>query len=174
MKNEDEDDQTFVAAAVADEDENEELEVSPEALAIAVDALAEAFHEEWRKTRLNSEGEYTPRIKTTTDESWIAENKTNQVDIANTNYPDLPADWQAENKSAAKIIVEIINENDDDLDLSDSETRLSAGERIHAAWLSRNEWAKGTELEAPFSQLSEEEQAKDIEQLIIAQRVFAN
>ena len=38
------------------------------------------------------------------------------------------------------------------------------GRVIHDAWLSRNEWAKGGELDVPFTQLSAEEQDKDLAQ----------
>jgi hypothetical protein len=42
------------------------------------------------------------------------------------------------------------------------------GEKIHKAWLARNEWAKGGDLDVPFKDLPADEQAKDINQLKIA------
>ena len=44
---------------------------------------------------------YEPRWMTTTDNAWIKLQGSDQVDIANTAYPDLPSDWQAENLAAA-------------------------------------------------------------------------
>ena len=53
-------------------------------------------------------------------------------------------------------------------DLSDEEHLNMAGEKIHTAWLARNEWAKGGDLDVPFKDLPADEQAKDINQLKIA------
>jgi hypothetical protein len=127
--------------------------------------LASAFHDDWRKTRLQDDGTYEPRIKTTIDEQWSAINGTDQVDIANTNYSDLPTDWQAENKAAAEVVIDILNEKDQLPDLDDFELIDQIGQRIHAAWLKRNEWAKGGELDLPFFELADEEKAKDLNQL---------
>jgi hypothetical protein len=147
---------------------------SPEAVDQAVAALGTAFHEDWRKTRLNEDGTFEPRIKTTKDEAWIEANGTDQVDIANTTYDGLPADWQAENKAAAEVIVGVFNERSGDVDLSDPETREAVGEQVHAAWLSRNEWAKGGNLDVPFADLPVDEQNKDLDQVLVAQAVFAH
>lgn len=145
---------------------------SPEAVEHAVDALATQFHEDWRKTRLNEDGSYEPRLKQTKDKEWTSRHGTDQVDIANTNYADLPSDWQAENKAAAEVVVGVMAENDGKVDLSDPKTRNEVGGKIHDAWLSRNDWAKGGELDVPFSELPEAEQAKDLDQVAVAQRVF--
>ena len=138
----------------------------------AVTALATALHEDWRKTRLQEDGSYEPRVKPTKDEAWVASHGTDQVDIANTVYPELPTDWQAENKAAAEVVVDVMDEANGVIDLSNEEQRAFAGGKIHDAWLSRNEWAKGGELDVPFDQLSPVEQAKDIDQVVIAQQVF--
>src|SRR3989344_5653199 len=137
---------------------------SPEAKTEAVTALASTLHENWRKTRLNDRGEYDPRIKPTRDEVWVEAHGTDQVDIANTAYEDLPVDWQAENKAAAEVVVGILDESNGNLDLSNTEARSQVGQTVHKAWLSRNEWAKGGELDKPFEELPPEEQAKDIVQ----------
>ena len=60
------------------------------------------------------------------------------------------------------------------ISLEDHEQRSSVGSIIHAAWMSRNEWAKGGELDVPFDQLPPAEQAKDINQVVIAQQVFGS
>ena len=130
--------------------------------------LASALHEDWRKTRLQEDGTFEARVKSTKDEAWIAGHGTDQVDIANTEYVDLPEDWQAENKAAAEVIVGILSETPESPDLSDEEHLNMAGEKIHTAWLARNEWAKGGDLDVPFKDLPADEQAKDINQLKIA------
>ncbi len=146
---------------------------SPEAVNEAVDTLATAFHEDWRKTRQNEDGSFEPRVKQTSDAAWIEAHGTDQVDIANSTYGELPSDWQAENKAAAEVVVSVLDQRNGNVDLADPETRSAVGEQVHTAWLSRNEWAAGGELDVPFDQLSAEEQAKDIDQVVVAQRVFA-
>lgn len=143
-----------------------------EAVAHATEALASAFHEDWRKTRANGDGSFEPRVKATTDTAWTEAHGTDQVDIANTTYGDLPSDWQAENRAAAEVVVGIMIEKDGAINLSDPSTRSEVGSKIHDAWLSRNDWARGGELDAPFDELPEEEQAKDVDQVVVAQKVF--
>ena len=146
---------------------------SPEARTAAVVALASEFHEEWRDARRNEDGTYNPRIKSTKDEAWIEKHGTDQVDIANTRYVDLPADWQAENEAAAEFLVDELSTYSEFPDLDDPSVRSDIGEEIHEAWLDRNEWAEGTELDVPFDQLPEHEQEKDIDQAEIAEEIFS-
>ena len=139
-------------------------------------AVASALHEDWRKTRKQEDGTFEPRIKGTKDETWVAANNTDQVDIANTKYDDLPADWQAENKAAAEVVVGLMEEaaaSGATVDLNEPNHLAYVGGRIHDEWLARNEWANGGELDVPFAQLPPAEQAKDIDQMIIAQQVLA-
>lgn len=138
----------------------------------AIAAVASALHEDWRKTRLQEDGSFEPRVKGTKDEAWIATHGTDQVDIANTTYGELPADWQAENKAAAEVVVDVMEEANGAVDLSNEEQRTYVGSRIHDAWLQRNTWAAGGELDVPFDQLPPAEQAKDLDQVVIAQQVF--
>jgi hypothetical protein len=58
------------------------------------------------------------------------------------------------------------------IDLTNPEQRNAVGVRIHNAWLSRNEWAKGGNLDVPFDQLPPDERAKDLDQVVMAQQVF--
>lgn len=152
----------------------EQDKASLEAVQEAVDTLGSAFHEDWRKTRLDeATGAFEPRVKETKDTAWIEANGTDQVDIANSTYDQLPEDWKAENKAAAEVVVGIMVDGDGVIDLSDEATRVEAGGIVHDAWLSRNEWAKGGELDVPFDQLIPEEQAKDISQIEVAQQIFS-
>jgi len=152
----------------------EQATTSPEAIEAAVLALASEFHDDWRKTRQQEDGSFEPRIKPTSDTTWIESHGIDQVDIANTAYGDLPADWQAENKEAATVVVDVLATHNGSVDLSDESVRNQVGTTIHDAWLSRNEWAKGGELDVSFDQLPQDEKAKDISQIEVAQRVFSS
>jgi hypothetical protein len=138
----------------------------------AVVALATALHEDWRKGRLQEDGTFEPRVKVTKDEAWIAAHGTDQVDIANTDFPELPTDWQAENQAAAEVVVDVLGEANGAVDLADKAQSDYVGSKIHDAWLSRNDWAAGGELDVPFAQLPPGEQAKDLNQVVVAQQVF--
>lgn len=132
--------------------------------------IAAALHEDWRKTRLNPDGTFNPRWKKIKDEKFIEgldkdnlpasiriENGVFEIDIANSSYDELSEDWKAENKAAAEVVAEII--------CSEKEYTLDEiGSIIHDEWLKRNDWAKGGELDVPFSELSTEEQNKDLAQ----------
>lgn len=139
----------------------------------AVATVASALHEDWRKTRLQEDGTFEPRLKPTKDEAWTATHDgATEVDIANTAFADLPSDWQAENQAAAEVVVDILNDSNGQIDMTNDEQRISVGDIIHNAWLQRNDWAAGGELDVPFVQLPPEEQAKDIDQMVIAQQAF--
>lgn len=139
-----------------------------------VATLATAFHENRRKARLQEDGSFEPRVKPTTDEAWVAAHGTSEVDIANTDYLDLPEDWQAENKAAASVIVDLMSERGQKIDLVDPTVRSEVGAVIHDAWLSRNQWAAGGELDVPFDDLPEAEQIKDLDQVLVAQEIFSS
>ncbi|PIR05512.1 hypothetical protein COV56_02355 [Candidatus Kuenenbacteria bacterium CG11_big_fil_rev_8_21_14_0_20_37_9] len=69
------------------------------------------LHDEWRKPRLK-DGLYESRVKKTKDQDWIkAHRGTDEVDIANTDYINLPSDWQAENKASAEVAVDEVLKN---------------------------------------------------------------
>ncbi len=139
----------------------------------AVNVLASKFHEQWRSDRLQEDGTFESREKTK-DTAWIEAHGTDVVDIANTDFANLPKDWQAENITAAGVVVDLLTAFDGKVDLEDDATRNDVGDIVHTAWLARNEWAKGGELDVPFADLSAEEQAKDINQVSTALEVFAS
>lgn len=151
-------------------EQSPKLEQDPKTEAVV--AVASALHEDWRKTRKQEDGTFEPRIKPTKDEVWIAKNGTDQVDIANTGFTELPTDWQAENQAAAEVVVNVLDSSNGQVDLTNEEQRNHIGNTIHTAWLERNDWAAGGELDVPFEQLPPDEKAKDIDQVVIAQEVF--
>lgn len=153
---------------IASETEQTSLEIIDQ----AVNSLASAYHEDWRKTRLQQDGTFEPREKETKDEAWISAHGTKTVDIANTSYEELPSDWQAENKAAAEVVVDYMLGVNGNINLADESERSRVGSVIHEAWLSRNPWAADGELAKPFDQLDPIEQAKDIRQVELALETF--
>ena len=136
--------------------------------------IASEFHNNWRAARKLEDGTYDPREKTTKDAAWVEKHGTDKVDIANTDYVDLPADWQQENKDAAEVVMELIaGNNGQRIDTSDVEQYEQVGQHVHKAWLSRpnNAYALDGPLDIPFKYLSAEEQAKDIAQVQVANRL---
>ena len=137
--------------------------------------IAAELHEDWRKTRLTSDGIYEPRWKKIKDEEFIKNLPENlpeyirvnegvyEIDIANCSYNMLSADWQAENKAAGEVVAKILKMQRIGAKLTIEEI----GSFIHNEWLKRNEWAKGGELDVPFTELSKEEQDKDLNQYYI-------
>lgn len=123
--------------------------------------LAGLLHEEWREPRKKENGTFKPRMKKTKDEKWIKINGTNVVDIANTNYDNLPSDWQAENKASAEVAMDQIYKAKSNNENMDKYFIESASSVIHDEWLKRNgEWAP-EEQKMPYYKLSDEEKQKD-------------
>ena len=143
------------------------IEQNEQESASDAESVASLLHEDWRLTRLQEDGSFEPRVKGTKDEAWIQTHGTDQVDIANTGYQDLPEDWKAENKAAGAVVADLLAELGTDVDLFNPEQRTVVGDKIHDEWLSRNEWAKGGDLDVPFDQLPADEQAKDLNQMAI-------
>lgn len=131
----------------------------------AVNSMASSLHEEWRKTRLNADGSYEPRWKVSKDAAWNAAHGTDQCDIANTKYEDLPSNWQSDNFEAARTAVEAV---------SKFGVSAEAGSLIHEGWMVRNAWAKDdpeqAKLFVPYAELPVEEQEKDLVQARVAAR----
>lgn len=111
-----------------------------------VDATAAALHDAWRAGRRLPDGTYEPRMKD--------DGKGGEIDIANTNYADLPEKWQAENKASAESALRAIAENPD--------ARMEElAAIVHDQWLERNgSWAP-EELKVDYWDLPEREKQKD-------------
>lgn len=134
--------------------------------------LASVLHESWRSNRRTPDGSFEPRLKKTVDTIWIKANQTDEVDIANTSFLNLPFDWQKENLAAAKVAMqEVVTAHEQGIEL-DSAFVEEASEQVHIEWLERNrEWAPENQ-KLPYTQLSEEEKAKDRLQVLKAIEVF--
>lgn len=126
-----------------------------------ISKLSNILHEKWRQDRKNSNGLYEPRVEPTSDQAWIKLNQKEKVDLANTDYDDLPTDWQHENKLSAEVAInEIYKAQELGIELDNSFVEKSS-ELIHQKWLERNGNSKFLYQDLPYSELSEEEKEKD-------------
>jgi hypothetical protein len=133
--------------------------------------LASKLHDVWRKPRKKADGTYNIKIKITKDPEWIKlHNNINEIDIANTNYEDLPSDWKKENLASAIIATNIIYDAIKNKTKIDEVFIENASSIIHDEWLKRNTWSKGGELDVPYSKLPEIEKAKDREIIKLAEK----
>ena len=146
-------------------------EVIKEALSYS---LGSDLHEEWRKPRLREDGSYEPRMKKSKDEEWNQKHGTDDVDIANCSFSELPSNWQYENLEAARVAINLVYDktmNGQSLTAEEIEQMAST---IHDEWLKRNNWVYDPnygepKLAVPYSELTEEEKEKDRAQLAPAQ-----
>lgn len=118
-------------------------------------ALGSDLHEVWRTSR---------KLKNVSDE----------VDIANYSFEQLPPNWQYENLEAAKVAIEQVYDKTIASEPITPEELEQMGAKIHEEWLKRNPWAYDTKygdpkLAVPYEQLSKEEQDKDKAQIGLAQ-----
>jgi len=135
------------------------------------------LHEAWRATRKRRDWSYEPRIKKSKDEEWNKIHNTEDVDIANTSFEDLPSNWQYENLEAAKVAIWLVFDKlvTDWLDKQkfsfDEIEKFSS--IVHEERLKRNQWVYDKEygdptLAKPYEELPEEEKAKDRNQIFQA------
>jgi len=100
-------------------------------------------------------------MKKTKDEAWKTAQGTDDVDIANTSFADLPSDWQGENRAAAEVAMGELFKQVESGGLLDDTFIEQAATAVHNKWLERNgSWAP-PEQNKPFGELSEEEKEKD-------------
>lgn len=119
--------------------------------------VASELHEDWRRNYMLEHGN-VPRIKPANDGT------DREIDI-NVPYEKLTPYWQRENHAAACFVVKLIMI---DGDIDDDHLAY----QVHNAWLQRNEWAKGGNLDIPYWDLPQEEKDKDLLHVKIARRVI--
>ncbi len=145
---------------------------TPEQKQQMVTELGSLLHDEWRASRKKEDGSFEPRVKTTKDETWKTAYGTEEVDIANTSFAELPADWQGENKIAAEVAMDTVFHATEVSRTLDDSFVEEASAIVHDKWLERNgEWAP-EEQKKPFAELSEEEKEKDRVQVRKAIKIF--
>ena len=125
------------------------------------------MHEAWRAPRKKENGEYEPRMKKSKDEEWNHIHGTDEVDIANCSFSELPSNWQYENLEAARVAIHLVFDKVMNGETITEDDQKEMASIIHDEWLKRNSWAyeQAPELAVSFSKLSKEEQDKDIAQL---------
>ena len=125
---------------------------------VMIDMVASDAHDNWRAPRrIQGTNEYEARTKKTNDAKWIVLHGTDQVDISNTAYPDLPSDWQAENRVSAEIAIREITA----AKKIDEQTVEMIASLIHDEWIKRNGGWATPELKGSYGELSEAEKEKD-------------
>ena len=134
-----------------------------------IQKVASTFHGEWRKNRLQSDWTYKPMIEKSEDEKRTKEHWTDTVDIANTEFEDLPYNWKYENIEAAKVAVNLVYEKILNLEKISIETIEEMSNIVHEKRLERN-WIAGSfeNQRVSYEDLSEEEKEKDRLQVNIA------
>lgn len=133
-------------------------------------SLASDLHETWRLTRRKEDGTYEPRIKKSTDEEWNIKHGTDEVDIANCSFDELPSNWQYENLSAAKVAIDLVYDKTLAGENITAEEKEQMASVVHDEWLKRNDWVFDSEYGDPnlavsYEDLSEDEKYKDNIQL---------
>ena len=138
-------------------------------------SMASDLHEAWRETRRREDGTYEPRMKKSKDERWNQEHGTDDVDIANLSFDELPSNWQFENLEAARVAVGLVfDEVARHGSILYARRRIEEmSARVHDAWLGRNDWVFDPEtgkpeLARPYEELSDEEKEKDRAQIMQA------
>ena len=135
--------------------------------------IAWIFHESWRKSRIDKNGVCKPIMEKSEDEEWTKKHWTQTVDIANTEFEDLPSNWQRENLEAAKVAVGLVYKKVVDWEKITSEMIEEMSNIVHIKWLERNwiEWSFENQ-RVNYENLSEEEKAKDRIQIEIAIQII--
>ena len=135
-------------------------------------SLGSDLHEAWRAPRKREDGTFESRIKKSKDEAWNASHGTNEVDIANCSFEELPSNWQYENLEAARVAIELVYDKTISNEQFTPDEIEKMASVIHDEWLKRNDYVFGSveqggrpDLAVPYEQLSPEEKDKDKAQL---------
>lgn len=113
-------------------------------------------------------------IEKSEDEEWNLEHWTDVVDIANTEFEDLPNNWKYENFEAVKIAVDLVYEKVLNWERITPKMVEDMSKIVHEKWLERNwiEWSFENQ-RVDYEELSEEEKAKDRVQIEIAIQIIS-
>lgn len=133
-------------------------------------SLGSDLHEAWRAPRKKEDGSFEPRMKKSKDEAWNTAHGTDDVDIANCSFEELPSNWQFENLAAAKVAINLVFGKVMAGEILSPEEEETYASIIHEEWLRRNNWVFDPEygdpkLAVPYIDLPQEEKDKDKAQL---------
>lgn len=144
----------------------------------AILKLAASLHDMWRLTRKKQDGTYDPRIK--------KDDNGKEIDIANTNFSELPKKWQNENLAAAELAVTLVQiALSEGVDVNSPQfledfsmkvhTLEGDSSYVHGNWRRRNPKVDDNEmLHIAYLNLSEEEKQKDRDQIMLAIKFLSN
>lgn len=109
----------------------------------------------------------------------IEEVKKLTIDLATASFDEMSEHWQNVNIESAKGMIALLPSFSRDgvdgatvlktmLKVPDFDVQAEYAAILHEAWLElpANSWALGGDLDRPFDELPEEEQAKDVQQLM--------
>ena len=145
---------------------NETIELDPQKKDL-IESIWSKFHEERRKSLKKSDWTYESRIEQVTDQEWIQQhNWQTEIDLANTNFEDLPQEWKHENLEAAKVVVELVYDKVANWEEITPEMIEEMARVVHDKRLERNwtEWSFENQ-RVSYDQLDEEEKVKDRNQV---------
>ena len=174
---------------MTDKMKNYEVVTSQETKERQADKLGGLLHDEWRLSRQLEDGSYEPRIKVLVKteegkEKWVNDDgipegttELKRQDIANTDFQNLDDHWQYENKAAAEVAVNLVYNTVDNNKELNQDFIEEASATVHDKWIERNDWVLHPEwgnpnLAKPYSELSEDEQAKDRDHIIKAIEIY--
>ena len=120
----------------------------------------------WRKNRLQPDGTYESKWKESYDEERNKKHWTNFVDIANTEFEDLPSNRQYERLEAARVAINLVLDKMELWEEITSDVVEEMASIVHDRWLERNRWVYDEKhwdsmLAQSYESLPEEEKNKD-------------
>ena len=98
------------------------------------------LHETWRAPRKLENGSYDSRYKKSKDEEWNIIHGTDEADIANLSFRELPFNCKQDYLEEAEVIVNLVFDKvmtDDKFNSKEIDDMASI---IHNEWLKRNDW----------------------------------
>jgi len=133
-----------------------------------IQKVSSIFHEKWRESR-----SYKPMIEKSEDKEWNMKHWIDVVDIANTEFEDLPSNRKYENLEAAKVVVDLVYDKVVNWEEIDSKMIEEMSKIVHEKWLERNgvQWSFENQ-RVDYQNLSEEEKAKDRIQVELAIQII--
>lgn len=136
------------------------MEINQEHIARMVVLTASRNHEHWQQQFREANGDVS-KMKTTTDQLWISNHKTDQVDIARTSFEALPSDWQNDTKISAEIAVEwVIKAKIGNMPMGTLFIEQASSD-IRDKWLDRHRNHATDDQKKDYQDLPEDEKAKD-------------
>lgn len=124
--------------------------------------LAEKIHATWRLHRFNEQTKtHISHFRKTNDAKWIAAHRTDEVDLANTEFAELPQDWKDENIASARVAFFLIKKAIDGGQRLNDEFVDEACAVVHAQMMEREGDAAKPEQHVSFRELPEKEKNKD-------------